>query len=128
MTPGVVKGIHPLATTGAAFITLTVKRIGSDAALRQVTAMVDTGFDGYLALPERIINEIGLQLVGIQSSVLADGSEARFKCYLAEVDLKGTVRVVRVLQSGDQPLIGMGLLWGRLFTMDTQHDGLVTVS
>ena len=128
MASGIVKGIHPLATTGAAFVTIAVKSIGSEAALSEVTAMVDTGFDGNLALPEGMIKEIGLQLVGIQSSVLADGREARFKCYLAEAHLDGEARVVRILQSGEQPLVGMNLLWERLFSMNIRHNGLITIS
>ena len=127
MIEGIVRSNHPQSTTGSAFVTIAVKPINSDLPATRITAVVDTGFDGYLTLPERIINDMKLQPVGIQSFVLGDNNEVRFKCYLAEAHWGDEARMVRILQSESHPLIGMNLLWGHWFSMDTRHDGPVTI-
>ena len=127
MIDGIVRGSHSQATTGNAIVTLAVKPTNSTAIPIQVAVAVDTGFDGYLTLPGVIIDAMGLRTVGIQTFVLADNNEVRFKCYLAEVQWANDTRVVRILRSDGRPLVGMNLLWGHLFSMDTRHNGRVTI-
>lgn len=46
--------------------------------VRDIEAVVDTGFNGYLTLPPGLVTDLGLLLVGTGSGVLADGSMVRF--------------------------------------------------
>jgi len=40
---------------------------------REVTAVIDTGFNGVLGLPTRLIEELGLTRVGRERMLLANG-------------------------------------------------------
>jgi clan AA aspartic protease len=48
---------------------------------REVEAVVDTGFNGYLTLPPMLMEDLELPVVGDGEAVLADGSEAAFDVY-----------------------------------------------
>jgi hypothetical protein len=48
---------------------------GPAARERIVTAVIDTGFDGWLTLPSALAADLGLVRVGWQRAVLADGNE-----------------------------------------------------
>jgi predicted aspartyl protease len=54
---------------------------GTSDNSKKVTALVDSGFNGYLTLPYLEAFPLGLVLIGIQSNTLADGSSAsHFVC------------------------------------------------
>ena len=55
--------------------------IGPEGQEREIRAVVDTGFNGYLILPPTLVAELGLSVVGGGQAVLADGSEAAFEVY-----------------------------------------------
>ncbi len=64
-------------------IDLTV--IGPNGDSAEVKAVVDTGFSGYLMLPERLVSELRLQVLREQEVVLADGSISLLRRYDAEI-------------------------------------------
>ena len=51
---------------------------GPTGAARDVGAVVDTGFTGFLTLPPSLVEELGLVLKGTSEGTLADGSEVSF--------------------------------------------------
>ena len=78
---------------------------------KEITALLDTGFNGYLTLPESDCAEIGLERVGVGSSTVADGSSSPYIDYRGKAICNGE-RIIIDIES--QPkckiLFGMSLL------------------
>jgi len=73
-------------------------------------AVVDTGFNGFLALPPQAIVGLQFQPAGYANATLGDGSRARMSIYDGYVLWDDQRRRVPVLESVGGPLIGMALL------------------
>ena len=84
--------------------------LGPDGQTREVAAVVDTGFNGYLTLPTTLVADLGLSEVGDGEAVLADGSEATFDVYSVTLVWDGEPRYVEAAAVGIDALIGMMLL------------------
>ncbi len=93
------------------FPQIEIELIG-DRASKLVSVILDTGYDGGLAVPhsEEIAN-LGLELRGVSSGILADGSSSPCTTYVGKV-LFGNkrIRVIVEVQSGGGHLLGLGLL------------------
>lgn len=94
---------------------------------RQVEVIVDTGFTGWLTLPESDIRRMGLAYAGHRYSITASGNAERFEYYRTSALWHGRPLTVEVFQSTDQPLLGMELLEGSRVTMDAWDGGRVTI-
>ena len=95
---------------------------------QMLPVLLDTGFTGYLALPERYTLRLGLTLDGrplvssaTQQSVVAHYGYARIIWF-------GQQRTVRVVQAGTHPLLGMSLLWNHHIAIDAVPDGAVAIT
>lgn len=66
-------------------ITLAVQ--GPSGRAREIEAVIDTGFTGFLTLPPGLISELGLPFVAGNRATLADGSEVVFPSYGVNVNL-----------------------------------------
>lgn len=69
---------------------------GSDGEEREVEAVIDTGFDGWLSLPSGIIVALGLAWRSRGRALLADGSETLVDIYGATVVWDGQARRIAV--------------------------------
>ena len=58
---------------------------GQSGQSRDIEAVVDTGFNGFLTLPTTLVSELGLPFVSIGRATLADGSEIAYDVYGATV-------------------------------------------
>jgi clan AA aspartic protease len=79
---------------------------------RQIEAVVDTGFNGFLTLSSSLIAVMQLAWLYREYGELADGSIAVFDVYECELTWDGARRVVEVEATGATPLVGMALLEG----------------
>ena len=127
MIEGIAQSIGNNSTTGHLFVKIRVRSVAQPAIIREVEAMLDTGFTGYLTLPENILSEIGAMPVGIQSARTGDGNITRFRCYRGVVEWDGEERKVRILHSQTFPLVGMNLLWGLDLAAALRHEGRVSI-
>ncbi|HKQ78656.1 MAG TPA: clan AA aspartic protease [Blastocatellia bacterium] len=93
----------------------------------QVEAVIDTGFNGYLTLPNQLIGLLNLPSAGNRSATLGDGSAVVLDAYLATVPWHGQDRDVLVLEAEGGALIGMSLLHGSRLSMEVMDDGEVTI-
>ncbi len=93
---------------------------------RQVDALLDTGFNGYLALPARVIELLELQRLGREQVTLASGKTHLVGKYEATIGFGGSVHSVEVVEAGE-PLVGMGLLWGFDLRIQCIDDGQVVL-
>ena len=90
---------------------------------RNVRFTIDTGFTGWLTLPEEVINELNLERQGTRRYILADGSESETALYLA---FFASTPVV-VHQIDDEPLLGAAMMNQCRLTVDFWEGGRVTI-
>ena len=92
-----------------------------------VEAMVDTGFTGFLTLPDRIIGALGLEFYDLVQATLGDGSATWFLAYKGLVDWDGVTVPVRIDSAETDPLVGMALLEGHALRIACVPGGEVTI-
>ena len=99
--------------SGRALVTISV--LSSDAeAASDISAWIDTGFNGELVFPQSLIHDLALVNSGTVKAVLADGSEVALKTFTCLIDWFGERRSLEVVANeGEFPLLGFGLLQGR---------------
>ena len=113
--------IHGRIRNREAIIDLEIATPGQPS--QQVEAIIDTGYNGYLTLPDPLVTNLGLPLAGYRRGMLADGSVTRLTVYLASVVWSGRQKEVLISQAAGAPLIGMSLLEGNRLTMDVVDGG-----
>ncbi len=94
---------------------------------REVEAVVDTGFNGWLSLPGTLINQLGLPWLTRGRVALADGSEHECDVYTTTVIWDGQPRRVPVDSAETDPLVGMSLLKGFDLHVQVRDGGAVTI-
>lgn len=77
-----------------------------------VTAVIDTGYDGSLSLPQSTVKTLSLLAQPKRKVTLADGTIRHLDYYEAEVEWNGQARNIAVMCIEGQPLIGTRLLKG----------------
>ncbi len=108
-----------------AVITLPLR--GPTGRTREVEAVVDTGFNGYLTLPPMLVADLALSVVGDGEAVLADGSEAAFDVYGVTAVWDGELRYVETGAVGVDPLVGMSLLDSHSLYVEVADGGRVVI-
>jgi clan AA aspartic protease len=96
--------------------------------LKSITAVIDTGFTGFLSLPIAAIRELELSWSYRDRATLGDGSEVLFDIYDGMVIWGGQYREIEINAAETEPLIGMSLLRGYRLQVDTVQGGLVKIS
>ena len=114
-----------ITTNREAIIELEV--IGLNQSREKIEAVIDTGFNGYLTLPNDLINYLKLQRAGSRHVTLGDGNVVVLDMYLAMVLWHGQQREVLALQADGGPLIGMSLLYGNRLMLEVVENGDVTI-
>ena len=89
--------------------------------------VLDTGFDGFVALPTDTIQELGLISRGSRRTALINDPEAMIPVYLATVDWGGELPEVSVLQSEQDFLVGTALLENSTLTVQVWDGGNVLI-
>ena len=100
---------------------------GPSGRVRDVEAVVDTGFDRFLTLPPGVVTELDLAFVGVNLVQLADGSDATLDSYAVTVLWDGRPRRVITYVSDAAPLVGMALLAGHSLCVDVERGGRVII-
>ena len=108
-----------------AVIPLTVQ--GPDGQTREIEAVIDTGFTGFLTMPSGVVVELGLPFVNISQATLADGSEAILDVYRATVLWDGEPRHIRAYAADATPLVGMRMLDRHNLNIDVEDGGSVVI-
>jgi clan AA aspartic protease len=112
-------------TNNEALIALHVR--GADQTERQIEAVIDTGYNGYLTLPGHMVSSLQLSFAGHRRGTLADGSVTVLDVYMATVVWHGQEREVLVSRTAGTPLVGMSLLQGSRMTINVVEGGDVTI-
>lgn len=106
---------------------IVVSVMGIEGELRESEVIVDTGFTGWLILPEADIRRLGLARAGYRDSIVASGNSERLNYYRTSVLWHGQLHEIEVFQSIDQPLLGMELLEGSRVSVDAWDGGDATI-
>lgn len=88
--------------------------------------VVDTGFAGFLTLPEAAVGALGLTYLYNLPAHLADDSERDVSVYKATILWNGSVMEVPVLAMGKRPLLGTLLLKDMEACIQFRDGGIVT--
>ena len=88
--------------------------------------VLDTGFNGDLAMPTEVILRLGLEYTGPIGVSYAVGSGVR-RAYLATVTWHDRPREVEVIATDDEWLLGMDMLMGSRLTVDVRIGGEVLI-
>ena len=110
---------------GRAIIRLAVQCPGGNSLLTD--AAVDTGFNGFLALPAESVTRLRLPPLGTRKTTLADGSGALVRAFRAIVQWHGQGREVAAVEVQGGALVGMSLLRGSRLTVDVVVNGPVRI-
>ena len=94
---------------------------------QSVTAVIDTGFNGYLTLPAETIEALTLSFHSYAEAELGDGHIIVLRKFEGEVLWNGLPRAVTILQTQGAPLVGMALLEKHRIRIDVIPRGNVTI-
>jgi clan AA aspartic protease len=111
--------------SGEGRIRLKVK--GFRGRVREIEAVIDTGYTASLTLPPTVIAALGLRWRSLDRGILADGRECLFDVYEARVVWDGHERHVLIDEADTEPLVGMRLLQDYELTMQVRDRGKVTI-
>ena len=114
-----------VSATFEAVVRLVVR--GPSGRTREIEAVIDTGYNGFLTLPSELVEELGLAYVYMGRGYLADGAEATFDVHTAFVEWEGRQRYIKADATGKKPLIGMELLHGHSLFVDVVEGGRVVI-
>lgn len=100
---------------------------GAGAQQEMVEAVIDTGFNGFLTLPQSRISTLALAFAGTTRTTLADGNEVRMDVFEATVLWDDQTRHVTVLATQGDVLVGMAMLAGYRVILEVEDGGSVTI-
>jgi clan AA aspartic protease len=114
---GLVRDKFPL-------LTLSLPGLNGPLALEFI---VDTGFEGELALPPSLLRRLEVGLVGDRPILLADGTIVRRSCFEVELEWDAEVRTVEIIELDGNPLLGVELMAESLLQVEMTDGGAVSL-
>lgn len=100
---------------------------GNNREERQISAVIDTGFTGYLTLPSELVAALDLDWLSVEDAFLGDGSIHSFDVYRATVIWDGQRQEIEANLTETGPLIGMAMLFGHSLHIEAVSGGLVRI-
>ena len=101
--------------------------IDSSGQTRDIEAVIDTGFNGFLTLLPAQVAELGLTRLGQKSLILANGSRDIFDTYGVTVLWDGQLRFVDADEADATPLLGMSMLDRHDLSIQVRTGGRVVI-
>lgn len=106
---------------------VNVDILGRNSRKLTVEAVIDTGFDGNLTLPYRVITLLEFPWVRSQSVILGDGNPQPCDVYDGEIAWNTQLRSIEIEAADTQPLIGMALMRGYDLHIEIVEGGSVAL-
>ena len=100
---------------------------GPAGQTREIEAVIDTGFTGFLTVPTSLAAELGMDYRGRGWATLADGSEITFDVYAVTVLWDGQPRYIEADAAETTPLVGMQLLDRHSLYLEIEDGGRVVI-
>lgn len=98
-----------------------------DGSRRTLTAVIDTGFNGFLTLHPDLLGELNAERRGRGRAKLANGQFDVFDIFAVDVLWDGEQRTVEADAAEAEPLIGMELLRGFDLSSRVVPGGTMTI-
>jgi clan AA aspartic protease len=114
-------------SSGEALVSLTVEGLDAEEKQRDVAALLDTGFNGFLALPPSLIDVLALEQTSREQYMTASGAMHFTGVYEAVVVFGERRLVVDEIVEAAEPLVGVGLLWEFEVCLGYRAGGDVTL-
>lgn len=109
----------------APYVTLSLP--GRGGSVLSVEFVVDTGFNGELALPGAVIGQLEASFLFEQDVLMADGTRRRRPHYELTLDWDGEPRLTEAMALEGNPLLGGAPLRGFLFQAEMIDGGEVVI-
>ncbi len=106
---------------------VNIALLGRNGRRQTVEAVIDTGFDGYLTLPYRVVALLEFPWVRSQSVILGDGNPQLCDVYDGEIARNNQLRSIEIEAANTQPLIGMALTRGYDLNIEVFEGGAVSL-
>ena len=106
---------------------ITVAVSGPSGNTRDIEAVIDTGFTGFLTVTPALAAELRLDFRGTGLATLADGSEVTFPLYSVGILWDGQQRYTEADAADTTPLVGMRLLDGYDLNIEVESGGRVVI-
>ena len=100
---------------------------GPAGQVRDIEAVIDTGYSGFLTLPTALVMELGLPFAYIGRALLANDDEVTFDVHDVTVLWDGQPRHIRADATGSTPLVGMLLLDKHNLNIEVERAGRVVI-
>jgi clan AA aspartic protease len=111
--------------SGRALVAIDV-RATEDVEPTRLNVWIDTAFTGDLAIPRRMIEDLGLPQSAAVLAGLADGTQVVLESYTCVVEWFGESRLFEVIgNDGRFPLLGVGLLRDRRLEVDYPSQSVI---
>ena len=94
---------------------------------RDIEAVVDTGYSGFLTLPAELVSELGLLFAYIGQAFLANDAQVDFDVHYATVLWDGQPRGIEADATGSTPLVGMLMLDNHDLSIQVRDGGRVVI-
>lgn len=101
--------------------------LASSGQTRDIDAVIDTGYNGFLTLPPALVAELELTRLGQKSLILANGSREVFDTYGVTVLWDGQSRFVDADEADATPLVGMSMLDRHNLHIEVVDGGRVVI-
>ena len=108
-----------------AVISLSLR--GPSGQTREIDAVIDTGFNGFLTLPPALVSELGLPFLSHGGATLADGSSVAFDVWEVTVLWNGAALSVEADEADTTPLVGMLMLDSHSLYVEVADGGRVVL-
>lgn len=105
-----------------------LRMLDANGHLHRFDAMIDTGFNGDVAMPLLQIRELALTPDDAVVVTMANDESELFDTYHGSVIWDGQRLPVQVIATEGRLLIGTDLLWGSLLSAEITEHGAVTIS
>ena len=100
---------------------------GPGGRTRDIEAVVDTGYSGFLTLPFELVEELGLPFAYMGQAFLANDTEVDFDVHYVTVLWDGQPRDIEADATGSTPLLGMLLLDRHDLNIEVESGGRVII-
>lgn len=115
-------------TVNAAYeAVVTLPLQGPDGRMRDIQAVIDTGYTGTLTLPTAVVADLGLSFSHMGWAFLANDDVVSFDVHEVIVLWDGQPRHIKADATGSTPLVGMSLLDGHDVSIRVRNGGRVLI-
>ena len=101
--------------------------MGRNGQFQTFEFVLDTGFDGFLALPAELIQRLGLEPAGDFEITFANGQREVWNAWHCRILWHDQPRYIVAFESRGESLLGMALLEGSQVNIQVRIDGAVVI-